>query len=284
VLDTDNHRVQVFDPNGAYKSQFNPGFDLPPGMTMDTSGKLYVKDGNLNCQVDKFDANGNFLLQFGVCSTAGLGPGIFDNTGGIAIDPAGNVWVTSPDFYYMQKFDSGGHYLSMVCMANVNVFGCPVTTPFSVQPLGVAFDTGGNIYVTNVDPFTGYNIVKFNGSGAYLSSFGTTGSGNAQFNDPYGIALDASGNIFVADTLNNRVQKFTSTGVYVSQFGGKGSGNGQFLSPVGLAFDTSGNIYVTDVGNNRVQKFDKNGNYLSQFGTAGAGNGQFNAPFAVVIK
>lgn len=285
VLDTDNHRVQTFDSSGAYKSQFSSGFDLPTGVAMDTSSKIYVKDGNLNCQVDKFDSNGNFLLQFGACSPSGIGPGIFDNTGRVAADSSGNVWVTSPDYYYMQKFDSGGHFLAIVCMANVGVPGCPVATPFTAQPQGIASDANGNVYVTNAYPFTGgSNVAKFNSSGAYVSSFGSFGSGNGQLNDPEGIALDASGNIYVADTHNNRVQKFTSAGVYVSQFGSPGSGNGQFNAPVGIAFDSSGNIYVADVGNNRVQKFDSNGVYLSQFGTFGAGNGQFNAPFGVVVQ
>jgi sugar lactone lactonase YvrE len=284
VLDTDNHRVQQFNATGVYQSQFSQSFDLPTGIALDTGGNVYVKDGNHNCSADKFDGNGNFLLQFGTCSVSGIGPGIFDNTGRIATDASGSVWVTSPDFYYAQKFDSRGHYLSMVCMANVGVSGCPPATPFPVQPQGIAIDAAGDIYMTNVCPLSGgFNVVKFSSSGSYLSSFGSAGSGNGQFNDPEGIAIDAGGSIYVADSGNNRIQRFDSNGVYQGQFGSAGSGNGQFNAPVGIAIDASGNIYVTDVGNNRVQKFNSSEVYQSQFGSAGAGNGQFNAPYGIAI-
>ncbi len=284
VLDTDNHRVQKFNAGGVYQSQFG-GFDLPTGITADATGNLYVKDGNHNCQADKFDSKGNSLLQFGACSTYGIGPGIFDNTGKIAADSSGNLWVTSPDFYYMQKYDSAGNYLAIVCMTNVGVPACPVTNPSPVQPMGVASDSAGNIYLTNVYPLPGgYNVVKFNSAGTYVSTFGSSGSGNGQFNDPEGIAIDKSGNIYVADSRNNRIQRFDANGNYLSQFGSAGSGNGQFSYPVGIAFDSTGNIYITDVGNNRVQKFDANGNYLSQFGSYGGGNGQFFAPYGVVVR
>ncbi len=66
-------------------------------------------------------------------------------------------------------------------------------------------------------------------------NFGSAGNGNGQFNAPVGIAFDSSGNIYVTDVSNNRVQKFTANGVYVSQFGSAGSGNGQFNAPFGIA-------------------------------------------------
>ncbi len=285
VVDTDNSRVQVFDANGVYQFQYGHAFDLPTDITLDAFNNSFVKDGNLNCHVDKFDKLGNFLLAFGACATSGIGPGIFDNTGSVAADAAGNVWVTSPDFYYMQKYDSTGHFLQIVCMGNVAVAGCPQATPFTVQPQGIAIDSSGNIYVSNAYPFSnGFNVVKFDSSGNYLSSFGSAGSGNGQFNVPEGLAFDSAGNSFVADAGNNRIQKFDPSGNYVSQFGTVGAGNGQFRAPLAIAFDSSGNIYVTDDANNRVQKFDANGNYLSQFGSTGAGNGQFNTPYGIAIS
>ena len=91
--------------------------------------------------------------------------------------------------------------------------------------------------------------------------FGSFGSGDGQFNFPEGIAVDSSGNIYVADTSNNRVQKFNSVGAFQLKFGANGgdgtagSGDGQFSSPRNIALDSSGNIYVADSSNHRVQKF-----------------------------
>ena len=169
-------------------------------------------------------------------------------------------------------------------LLDVDVPWCPPVTKFLVQPYGIAVDANGNIYVTNVYPAGGgFNIVKFNGKGEYLSSFGLAGSGNGQFNYPVGIAIDSMGNIYVADTGNNRIQKFDKNGVYQSQFGSFGSGDGQLNYPTGIAFDAAGDIYIADEGNDRVQKFNSEGVYQSQFGSYGQGDGQFFGPFAIAI-
>jgi len=96
-------------------------------------------------------------------------------------------------------------------------------------------------------------------------------SGNGQFNNPQGVAVDSLGNVYVTDNANNRVEKFTSGGVFGLAWGTGGSGNSQFNGVIGIAADTSGNIFVGDFNNNRVQKFDSNGNYLTQWGGAGSG-------------
>ncbi len=285
VLDTGNHRVQTFNGKGVYRSQFGHSFDLPTGIALDSASNVYVKDGNQNCQADKFDSKGKYILQFGVCSSGTIGRGIFDNSGKAATTAAGKVWVTSPDYYYMQEFDGSGKFLRIVCMANLGVKNCPPATSFDVQPQGIAIDASGNIYVTNVYPSQGgFNVVKFDSRGKYLATIGSAGNGDGQFNDPEGIAADSGGNIYVADSGNNRVEKFNKDGVYQSQFGSPGSGDGQFDYPVGIAFGAGGTIYVTDVGNNRVEQFDSNGTYLSQFGSYGQGNGEFSAPYGVAIR
>jgi DNA-binding beta-propeller fold protein YncE len=81
-------------------------------------------------------------------------------------------------------------------------------------------------------------------------------SGNGQFNNPQGLAVYSSGNVYVADTSNNRVQKFSSDGKYLTQWGSYGdAGTGQFSYPHGIAADSSGNVYITNWGDDRVQKF-----------------------------
>jgi YYY domain-containing protein len=107
--------------------------------------------------------------------------------------------------------------------------------------------------------------------------FANAGSGanRGQFNLPRGIARDAEGNFYVADTQNLRIQKFDPQGNWLLMFGSRGTENGQFsqlnetgegTGPGGLAVDAAGNVYVADTWNHRIQKFDKDGNFLLAWG------------------
>jgi DNA-binding beta-propeller fold protein YncE len=113
---------------------------------------------------------------------------------------------------------------------------------------------------------------------SFLLAWGSQGSGPGQFYNPWGVAVDSSGNVYVADYGNDRVEKFTSSGTFVTQWGSVGSGPGQFVVPVGVAVDSSGNVYVADTGNNRVQKFTGSGSFITQWGL-----GLFNYPIGVAI-
>ena len=274
VLDTGNRRVETFDSNGVYQGQFGGSFDIPTGIAVDIAGNVYVKDGNNACAVWEFDNTGAFITAFGVCAPP-EGPGVFDNTGAVGADRSGNVWVTSPDFYYMQEYYTGGNFLRMTCTVGVAFAGCPDATPFPIQSQGVAVDAENNLYFSNAYPLSGgFNVAKLSSTGAYLSSFG-------HFNYPAGIAIDSNGNVFVVDSGNNQVQKFDGTGTFVRSFGSAGAGNGQFSGPDGIAVDVNDDVYVSDTGNNRVQKFRNDGTYLLQFGTLGSGDGQFLHPTGV---
>ena len=98
-------------------------------------------------------------------------------------------------------------------------------------------------------------VEEFDSSGAFVRAIGSSGNGDGQLHTPYGVAVDGSGNVYVADYLNNRVEEFSSAGIFKQIIGSEGSGNGQFDTPAGVAFDSSGNLYVADQGNNRIQKF-----------------------------
>jgi hypothetical protein len=117
----------------------------------------------------------------------------------------------------------------------------------------------------------------------FLTKWGTPGSGDGQFNTTVAVAVDGSGNVYVVDRNNNRVEKFSSSGTFLAKWGSFGSGDGQFNGPWGVAVDSSGNVYVTDGGNNRVQKFSSSGTFLTKWGTPGSGDGQFNGPFGVAV-
>ena len=101
------------------------------------------------------------------------------------------------------------------------------------------------------------------------------------FSEPNAVAVDPSGNIWVADSGHNRVLEFNKERKYVRQFGSEGSGEGQFRGIGGIATDASGDVYVT--GSSRVQEFSPSGAYLRQFGSPGSGNGQFLYPSGIAV-
>jgi hypothetical protein len=117
----------------------------------------------------------------------------------------------------------------------------------------------------------------------FVTKWGSVGSGNGQFDYPWGVAVDGSGNVYVADLWNHRIQKFTSSGVFLTKWGSVGSGNGQFMHPDAVAVDGSGNVYVADTNNHRIQKFTTTGAFLTTWGSVGTGDGEFNGPLGVAV-
>jgi len=94
-------------------------------------------------------------------------------------------------------------------------------------------------------------------------TWGRFGTGEGEFNYPYGIAVDPKGYVYVTDPGLHRVQKFTAAGVFVAMWGTPGSGDGQFDNPFGIAADPFGRLYVVD--DNRVQKFAADGRFLASW-------------------
>ena len=96
---------------------------------------------------------------------------------------------------------------------------------------------------------------------------------------PQGVAIDASGNVYVADTNNDRIQKFASDGTFIMKWGEDGSGDGEFHYPKGVAADNSGNVYVVDSWNNCIQKFGSDGTFITKWGPAG----NFGDPCGITV-
>ena len=117
----------------------------------------------------------------------------------------------------------------------------------------------------------------------FYFAFGSEGTGDGEFDSPTGIAVDSGGNIYVADTFNDRVQVFKPGGLFWFTFGSVGSGDGKFNDPYGIAVGSGGNIYVTDTVNDRVQVFDPSGVFLSAFGSSGTGDGEFSLPQGIAV-
>ena len=151
----------------------------------------------------------------------------------------------------IQKFTSDGTFITKWEVSGSYEVG-------SQSISGIAVDSSGNVYVADWER---KKIHKFTGDGILRSNWGSTGSGNGQFGFPYpgpsygpnGVAIDSSGNVYVADTGNNRIQKFTGDGTFITKWGTLGTGNGQFYRLRDVAVDSSGRVYVAD-GNN-IQVF-----------------------------
>ena len=117
----------------------------------------------------------------------------------------------------------------------------------------------------------------------FVRGWGSEGSALGQFNIPWNIDIDAKGNLYVADSLNNRIQKFDSEGNFITKWGSFGNGSGQFKNPTGIAIDSKGSLYVADSYNNRIQKFDSEGNFITKWELRDNGKTEFQRPVAIIV-
>jgi DNA-binding beta-propeller fold protein YncE len=138
----------------------------------------------------------------------------------------------------------------------------------------LCFDKVGNLVLVDS---VGSRVHRFTPEGKWLSEIGLgPGSGPAQFNAPRDARVHRSGEIFVSDANNYRIQVFSHEGKFLRMFGTKGSGRGQFLRAHGLEFSPDfSKLYIVDVDNNRVSVFEPSGKFLFEFGKKGEGPGEF---------
>ncbi len=230
----------------------------------------------------------------------------------MAVDAAGNVYVTDPDESQIivrapngrlltraavvahpisVAADSNGHiYVGDGATGSVTAFDLK-WQPLSQlgkgpgefqQPNDLSVDTAtGNIYVADSPA----HVVKiYAANGSFLHSFGGQGNGLGQFNFPAALAVDAAARqVLVVDQLNYRVQVFDVAGAYVSCFGVQGSGPGQFNMPQAVMLDGHGRVYVADSVEGRVQVLDHNGDFVGYIGDFGESPGHLRLPMAMAI-
>ncbi len=196
VADTWNHRVQKFDANGKFIKawQPDPGFWGPRGIAVDKDGVVFVTDTG-NKRIVSFNKDGVQIEYWGADGSA---PGQLIEPVGIATNPAGEVLVADTGNRRLQFFNSDGTFLR-----EWPVYG---TEEFYTEPYVAT--RGDEVFVTDSfnHRFARYEDNKLTGV------WGTTGSGSGQFNRPIGIAAAPDGSIYIADTLNNRIQRFELTG------------------------------------------------------------------------
>ena len=240
-------------------------FSNPYGVAVDASGNVYVADYNNN-RIRKVTRLGVVTTLAG--STQGNldGPGAgaqFNNPAGVAVDASGNVYVADMLNSRIRKVTSDGVVTTLAGSTDGFANGTGTGAKF-YYPTGVAVDASGNVYVADIGnarirKVTALGVVTtFAGSSyGYLDGTGTA----AQFAGPSGVAVDASGNVYVGDQYNRRVRKVTAEGVVttLAGSGAYGSANGtgveaSFNGLFGVAVDASGNVYVADAGNALIRQ------------------------------
>ena len=254
------------------------GFSSPTGVAVDASGNVYVADTGNNT-IRKITSAAVVTTLAGTAGTFGSADGTgsaatFSNPYGVAVDASGNVYVADPGNSTIRKITSAGVVTTLAGTAGVlgHADGIGSAASFS-DPYGVAVDVSGNVYVSD----SGNNTIrKITPAGVVTTLAGTAGvrgsadgtGSAASFSYPYGVAVDASGNVYVTDYLNNAIRKITSAGA-VTTFGGVAP----FSNPSGVAIDVSGNVYVADSGNNLIRNITSAGVVTTLAGNAAANSG-----------
>jgi uncharacterized protein (TIGR03437 family) len=254
--------------------------DLPSGVAIDAAGNLLIADSQ-NQRVRK-------VTRGTITTIAGTGTPGFNGEvllpanaqlnlpRGVAADSLGNYYVADTVNSRVREVQPGGNLFTVAGNGNASYFGdgAAATRASVNQPEGVAVDPAGNLYIAD----TLDNVVrKVTGNGVITTIAGSgppgfAGDGgpaaSAKLDHPRGVAVDAAGNVYVADTGNNRIRKIDVQG-NISTLAGNGTtdlapadgvaAQQGLADPRGVAVDRDGNLYVTETGHNRVRKISPAG-------------------------
>ncbi len=248
---------------GLQVRQTYPSFSKPHGIATDSHQRLYISDSIQHTV---------FVLDREKRQVSMLGPHTpMHMPLGIAIDARDRIWVAD---------GAGPHVLAFDADWNLRgVLGKPQEME---NPTSVAVDVQRNrLYV--VDSKKHAVLVYNTETGLYVTKFGKRGSQKGEFNFPTNVALDGEGRIYVADTLNRRVQIFTPDLNFADVFGEEGVGWGQFRKPKGIAVDEFHNVYVVDSDFGNFQIFGPDKQLLLFIGDLGSDPGQFFVPACIHI-
>jgi sugar lactone lactonase YvrE len=263
-------------------------FNYPNHVASDASGTIYVSDSN-NFAIRK-------ITPAGLVSTlaGGNGGGVTDGTGinaqftypnGIATDRLGNVFVADGGTG-IRKIDASG-IVTTLLSSIYSLIDFGNTKGIVVDNSGIIYFSDNSSRIYKID--TSNNLTVFAG-GNYISGTDDGIGTSARFNNPSGLAVDATGNIYVADTSNHRIRKITPSGAVTTLAGstsGFNDGTGvsaKFSGPIGITVDSSGTLYVADTGNKRIRKITSMGVVTTIAGIAGGGSIDGNATLASFLS
>ncbi len=249
---------------------FSRPFELvqPYGIAVDSKGRLYIADSKVGAVfIFNTETRDVDMLKNSVHAH-------FARIIGLAMDDDDRLFVSDPGLRHVLVF-------------NKEHKAEDVITDGMVEPGGLAIDTQNRLlYVADVaqDQVLVYDadtlkLLRRIGTGGHKHELTTPGD----FSKPTGVAVDAEGNLYVADTMNNRIEIFDADGQFISTFGKEGDGPGYFARPKGVAIDGDGHIWVADGMQDRVQVFNKEGQLLIAFGGHGLLPGQFQGLVGIAI-
>jgi DNA-binding beta-propeller fold protein YncE len=229
----------------------------PQQVVTDNSGKIYITDPGLQ-SIFVFDEN---LGEFAVWNERSLD---FPLPSPIGVTHAENsVWVTDSELALVYQLSLSGEF--------INSFGHELLK----RPTGITFDPGSQrFFISDTDAG---DIKLFNTRGELIEIWGTSGTGESQFNRPTYLAY-REGRLYLVDSLNARIQIFDDQGKFIKSVGQRGLYVGNFSRPKGIALDSDGNIYVSESYYDHVLIYNRHGELLMSIGGSGPAPGQFSQP------
>ena len=299
------------DPAGATTGAGSAQGSLPfpVAVAVDGSGNLYVGDASTDT-IRKITSTGVVTLLAGSDGAAGTADGSgttarFSDPSGVSAAADGTLTVSDTANGTIRRVNPAGNVTTLAGSPSLrgNADGAGTTATFS-YPVGVAQAADGTLYVADA---MNHTIRRISAGGVVSTFAGTAGvSGDndgtgvaARFNYPTGLALDGSGNLYVADSTNNLLRKISPAGIVTTLAGVSGvsgsqdgtGGGALFNNPAGLAVDTAGNVYVADTGNSLIRRVTPAGAVVTLAGLPGVSgyrNGTltdawFNQPRALAL-
>ncbi len=269
VADSDNHRVQVYGPDGTFLRAWGSRCDLsagqgcadpdgtgplalgdgqflePWGLAVAGDGRVYVAD-TWNHRVQVFASDGTFLTKWGRFGQTTSDPELLYGPRDLVVDGSGQVFVTDTGNKRILIFDQDGNVLGQ--------WGSDGLVPGSFsEPVGIDVDADGFIYVADT---WNQRVQVFDRDNVFVREWPVDAwYGQSVVNKPY-LAVDGEGRVYLTDPEGYRVAVFSSQGDLLATFGRYGFDQNSFSLPIGIDVDARGNIYVTDADGQRVMQFE----------------------------